>query len=87
MRSIKDFFYPMIAFAVLLGGLLVFLLFQSAISNSTTQMAGNVTGGAVLWGWSWWSNGSVVVALCVLLFLCIGLWAIGKEWLLNRFKR
>jgi len=92
MRSLKDFFMPIIGFAVMMLLLAFFLLFSPAISNSTDSMAGNVTAAhptvaTAIWGWPWFSSGPVVVALVVLCFLGIGLFAIGKAWIKNRYQR
>ncbi len=90
MRSVKTFFYPLIAFAVLMVILLIVLLFMPTVSTTTTNMAANVTAdhptvSTILWGWSWWSQGAVVVGIIVFCVLGFGLWQIGKNWVKSRF--
>ncbi len=91
MRDIKTFFYPLIAFVVLMVMLLFLFLFLPAIGTSTTNMAANATadtGGAVttkVYAWSWISNPAVVMMLVVLFFVGIGLWHIGGGWIRSRF--
>ncbi len=92
MRSVKVFFFPLIAFAVLMVGMLVVFVFLPAIGTSTTSMSENVTAAhpdvaTKIWGWTWISNSSVVMLLVVFLFLFFGLWHIGVGWIKSRFGR
>jgi len=86
------FFRPLISLAVLFVFLAFLLLWSTAISDTTASMAGNVTAAhptvaTAIWGWSWFSSGPVVVSLVVLFFLGIGLYRIGKAWVVSRFAR
>ncbi len=90
MRSIKDFLAPIGWFIGLMAVLLVLFLFLPAVGTATTGMAGNVTAAhpavaTQIWGWTWFSNGYVVMGLVVLIFVCVGLFYIGKAWLKSRY--
>ena len=91
MTSLKQFFYPLIAFFTLSAFALFLFLWLPAIGTSVDEMSANVTAASPavadnIWGWTWISNGSVVMGLVVALFVGIGLFYLGVDWVKSRFQ-
>ncbi len=89
MKSVKVFFYPLVACVLGFVILMIFLMFRGVVSNTTTQMAANVTAAhpavatqITLWGIM--SSGPAVVLLCVLIIIGFILWYMFKDWIKSR---
>jgi type II secretory pathway component PulF len=90
VKSVKAFFYPLIALVVGFGGLIIFLMFRSQVSNSVGSMAANVTAAnpdvaTKIYAWGLISSGPGVVGLCIVIILGFIIWYMFKGWIKGRY--